>query len=97
MSEVIDEVMRLYNKKPETVKPGDIVQLSPDTTNNKMFGAALMIVTEVKSWGVQGYVQALGENGEMGGQAYYRASFGTFEMTGGKAVWDLQREERDDV
>ena len=69
------------------VEVHDIVQLSPTNTENKMFACALMVVTEVKMWGVQGYVQSLGEKGEMGGQAYYRAAHGTFEPTGGKVVW----------
>ncbi len=60
------------------IKPGIIVQLDPDKTENKMFSGCLMIVTKMKDWGVQGYVQALGKNGKPGGQAYYRAKFGTF-------------------
>lgn len=63
----------------EEIKVGVIVQLDPEKTENKMFAACLMVVTELRSWGVQGYVQGLGENGEPGGQAYYRAIFGTFE------------------
>lgn len=70
-----------------TVQVGDIVQLDPESTGNKMFAACLMVVSEVKPWGVQGYVQALGQDGEPGGQAYYRAATGTFALTGGKAVW----------
>jgi len=45
-----------------------------------------MTVTEPKSWGAQGFVQALGENGEIGGKAYYRAKFEDMELVG-KAVW----------
>ena len=67
---------------------GDIVQLDPEKTINPAFRACLLIVSDVKAWGVQGYVQILGANrGEIGGQAYYRAETGTFEPTGGKAVW----------
>jgi hypothetical protein len=66
---------------------GEIVQLDPEKTGNASFAACLMIVTEVKSWGVQGYVQSLGANREIGGCAYYRAENGTFERTGGKAPW----------
>lgn len=73
----------------EELKVGDIVQLDPEKTGNKMFAACLMIVSEVKAWGVQGYVQSLGANGEPGSQAYYRAATGTFERTHGKAVWDV--------
>ena len=67
---------------------GDIVQLDPVKVLNKAFAACLMTVTEVKTWGVQGFVQALGDNrDEMGGQAYYRAKWDEIESTGGVAVW----------
>lgn len=71
------------------VSPGDIVQLDPYQTGNPMFAGCLMIVTEVKSWGVLGYVQSLGKNMQPGGQAHYRAEYGTFDTTGGKAPWRL--------
>lgn len=78
----------MSDQQPVPVQPGDIVQLDPETTGNRAFAACLMIVDEVKPWGVQGYVQALGESREQpGGQAYYRAAWGTFEPTGGRAVW----------
>ena len=72
------------------IEINDIVQLSPTETKNKMFSGCLMVVTGIKTWGVQGYVEGLGENGEQKGQAYYRAENGTFEPTGGKAVWVAQ-------
>lgn len=55
------------------MQEGQVFQLSPLTTRNPMFKSCFFVVTEVKSWGAQGYVQALGEKGEPGGQAYYRA------------------------
>lgn len=72
------------------IEVGDIVQLDPEKTGNKAFAACLMVVTEVKSWGVQGYVQGLGTREAQVGQAYYRADNGTFEPTGGKAVWTVE-------
>jgi hypothetical protein len=73
------------------IKPGEIVQLDPEKTKNKSFGGCLMIVTDVKEWGVQGYVQSFGQSrDELGGQAYYRAENGTFEATGGTAVWMVE-------
>lgn len=66
---------------------GDIVQLHPEKCRNPMFAACLMVVTELKSWGAQGYVQGLGENGKQVGQAYYRATWEEMERTGGKAPW----------
>jgi hypothetical protein len=61
---------------------GDVVQLNPETVKNKMFAGCMMTVTEPKKWGAQGYVQALGENGEPGGQAYYRANWEEMELVG---------------
>lgn len=69
------------------MKLGDIVHLNPVTCNNPMFAGCLMVVTEVKTWGAQGYVQALGANGKPGGQAYYRAKWIEFEPTEGTAIW----------
>lgn len=68
------------------LKVGDIVQLSPDKCGNPMFGGCMLVVTEPKGFGAQGYVQALGENGKRGGQAYYRAKFEEMEYVG-LAYW----------
>ena len=68
---------------------GAVVQLNPDTVKNPMFAGCMMTVIEPKEWGAMGYVQALGSNGEMGGQAYYRASWDEMELVG-TAVWVAQ-------
>ena len=70
---------------------GLVVQLHPEKTKNKMFAACFMVVTGVRSWGLTGYVQGLGENGQMGGQAYYRAEWETFELVG-NAYWITELE-----
>lgn len=73
---------------PGTLEVGEIVQLSPDATTNKAFSGCLMVVTDPKPWGAQGYVQALGESREhQGGLAFYRAEWATMERTGGRAPW----------
>ena len=64
----------------DEIKVGDIVQVSPD---KEMFGACMVVVTELKIFGIQGYVQSAGVNG----QQYIRLKFDEFESTGGKAVW----------
>lgn len=69
---------------------GDIVQMNPETVGNKAFAGAMMVVTEVRAWGVQGYVQVLGTRESIGGLAYYRAQFDEFKRTGGKAVWAME-------
>lgn len=82
------------NRKPivvdwqKTVEVGDVVQLSPEATGNRAFAGCFLVVTDVYSWGVQGYVPNLGESRDTpGGLAYYRAEWATVEPTGGKAVW----------
>lgn len=62
------------------IQPGEIVQVAPHV---RMFGACMVVVSEVKSWGVQGYVQSAG----VAGQQYVRIKREDFERTGGMAVW----------
>lgn len=59
---------------------GLIVQVNPEV---ETFGGCMVVVTEVKTWGIQGYVQSAG----VPGQQYVRLKTGEFESTGGKAVW----------
>jgi hypothetical protein len=59
---------------------GQIVQVNPEF---EVFGACMVVVTEQKSWGIQGYVQSAG----VPGQQYIRLKHEDFELTGGKAVW----------
>jgi hypothetical protein len=71
------------------LKPGDLVQLNPETVGNKAFAGCIMVVTEPKPWGAQGYVQALGTRETMGGQAYYRAAWHEMEVVG-SAEWIME-------
>lgn len=77
--------LNVRKAEPGALRPCDVVQLSIDV-GNPMFACCMLTVTEVKPWGVQGYVQALGENGNPGGQAYYRAKWDEIELVG-HAVW----------
>lgn len=61
----------------------EIVQVRPDFD---MFGGCLVVVTEVKSWGIQGYVQSAG----VPGQQYIRLKHEDIAKTGGKAVWIVE-------
>lgn len=73
----------------QELKEGQLVQLNPETVKNPMFAGCIMCITEPKMWGAQGYVQALGQNGEPGGQAYYRANWEEMEPVG-FAEWVVQ-------
>lgn len=56
--------------KDERIEIGSVVQIDPE--HDDRFGACFMVVTELKSWGVQGYVKVPGADG---GDAYYRVDF----------------------
>lgn len=65
---------------------GEIVQINPDHSDGRdgpWLGGCLMVVTEPKSWGAQGYVIAPGQHGA----AYYRCTWEHMEPTGGTAQW----------
>ena len=65
------------------IEENQIVQVAP---NIETFGGCLVVVTEVKDLGIQGYVQSAG----VPGQQYVRLKTGDFEPTGGRAVWVAQ-------
>lgn len=64
------------------IKPGMVVILIPHICRNEMLSGCMMTITEVKDWGCQGYIQATGGNGKMGGQVYYRAKWDEMEFVG---------------
>jgi len=66
----------------QDLKVGDLVQLNPQIVRNQAFAGAIMVISEPKPFGAQGYVQVLGENREPGGQAYYRANWDEMEKVG---------------
>lgn len=61
------------------VEVGDIVQANPEVCE---WGPALVVVSEIKSWGIQGFTSI-----PRGGEAYIRLQWAEIEPTGGKAVW----------
>lgn len=56
---------------------GDIVQVVPGAFERSEWNAVLVIVTEVKLWGIQGYTTSPGQ-----GDAFIRLKAGTFEKVG---------------
>jgi len=69
------------------IKINDVIQLNPETCRNRMFAGCFFVVTEIKPWGAQGYVQALGKDEQPGGQAYYRATWEEMGNPIGTAEW----------
>ena len=64
---------------------GDVVQISP-TLEDQFFSGCFMMVTEVKSWGVQGFIAIPGERGKPPGAAYFRCKWENMELVG-TAPW----------
>lgn len=61
------------------IQVGDVVQINPET-GKQMFAGCFMIVTEVKSWGVQGAI-ACPQAGSPG-QAFFRANYADIVLVG---------------
>lgn len=76
--------------KKQLLETNTLVQLNPETVTNKMFAGCIMVISEPKAFGAQGYVQALGEHGLPGGQAYYRATWGEMELLGCSVIWSVR-------
>lgn len=77
------------------LKAGDVVQINP-AHDRDGFACCLLMVTEVKQWGVMGFVHIPGRDG---GDAYYRVAFEHVESVG-VAPWiplDIATAEADDV
>lgn len=68
--------------KKTNLAKGDIVQANPEVCE---WGPALVVVDDVKEWGVQGYTHI-----PRGGDAYIRLKWEEIEPTGGKVVWDTE-------
>lgn len=65
------------------IKVNSVVQIDPE--HDPVFGGCLMVVTEVRSWGFQGYVTVPGRDDQKG-DAYYRVPAEKCEYVG-EAVW----------
>ena len=77
------------------VAPGKSVQIHPECGTNRMFGACLLVITELKSFGVMGYVQGLGQDGKPGGQAYIRLPWDQIQpCVDGLAQWVIGNERQ---
>lgn len=74
---------------------GAVVQLDPAHhlgNANGFFAGCFMLVTEVKTFGAQGFVAMPRTRGEQPGQAYYRARWEEMEYIG-QAAWTIEETE----
>ena len=66
----------------KTLEHGDVIQIDPE--HDSRFGGCLMMVTEPKPWGAQGFVAIPDADGPQ--NAYYRCNFADMEYVG-RAAW----------
>lgn len=67
------------------LKEGDVVQINPEY-KNQMFAGCMAVISEVSDKRIMAYVQSLGSNEEIGGQAYIFIQPSDCERVG-KAIW----------
>lgn len=78
--------------KNEQIKVGSVVQVDPEY--DKLFAGCFLLVTELKSWGVQGFVAMPKSRDELPGAAYYRVAWENLAYIG-QAEWmpaDIEEE-----
>jgi hypothetical protein len=75
------------------LKEGDIVQLKP----THQFGSMLVVVTEPKEWGCQGYLMSPHDFNAVKyrGMAFVRPTFEDFEYVG-RMHWIYDNKENDE-
>lgn len=77
------------DQMPFKVVPGNIVQVDPE--KDKCFAGSFVLVTEVREWGIIGFVQIPGS-----GQAWVRKKWEDVEWCG-QAEWIYQEPEEKDA
>jgi hypothetical protein len=78
-----DEMLELLKDVTGTLEKGDVIQIINE--ENKWF-PCLLVVSEVKSWGIQAYVMLPKNDGTGTGFAYYRISYGEFVKIGSALI-----------
>lgn len=68
-------------EKPETVNRGDVFQITSATEGREGWLGALVMTTEVKPWGIQGFVHVI-ETHDTSACAYIRLKWEDIEYVG---------------
>jgi hypothetical protein len=72
--------------EPRELEIGDVVQIDP-SHNSDFFGGRLVVVTEPKPWGMQGYVHGLEKGMHLG---FVRCKWEHMQYVG-RATWMAAR------
>lgn len=90
---------KVFDNTEAHTRPGDIVVAIPSEVQG-WFAGALVTVTEVKPWGIQGRAHAIesdASKSKPSGHAYIRLKWSQFEHTGGINVYRLEDEADHDA
>lgn len=81
--------------QPRVIHPGDIVQI---TDPNHHWFPALIVASEIRSWGCQGFCFVV-KNDAKAGEAYIRLKTGQFEYCGTCIMigQDMDRDRRNSI
>ena len=84
-----DELAFVSDAVGNPVRVSDVVQIDPESKLQRegFFAGCFLLVTELKSFGVMGFVAMPGKRGEMPGCAYYRVASADFVRIG-TAAWE---------
>jgi hypothetical protein len=72
----------------EDMRKGCIFQINPKKANNLAFAGCLIVLDEVKPWGIAGFIPGVGTREMPGGLYPYRATWEEIEPTGGKVAFE---------
>jgi hypothetical protein len=72
------------------IKQHDIIQANPKVKN---WARCLLIVDEVKSWGVQAYTVIPAARDAPSGDAPMRLSWDEFDLVGGRSLWQVAHDD----
>lgn len=68
--------------QPRELQQGQLVQLNPETVEERAFAGCIMVVTEPLPWGARGYVQNVGLRDIPGEISFYSAKWVEMEPVG---------------
>lgn len=82
--QILEDISVLVTNDDGIAEVGDVVQISPELDSK--FPGCFMVVTEVRWWGVQGYIEL---PGELRGKAYFRCELKNYAVIG-RTKWETE-------
>jgi hypothetical protein len=78
-------------KEPKRVEPLDLIQVNEEGPAH--WFRVILVVSEVKGWGVQAYCTIPGSRGRGAGDAFMRLVWEEFDLVGAKSLFDIVKIE----